>query len=154
MQNDTKAVLEGKVTGITGFGAFVALPDGNSGMVHISEVSKDFVRDIGEYLKVGQTVEVVVVGTDRNGRISLSIKRAAEVKTAKSTPDGRTAYQKNNAPPEEFVPMGRRRDPSADSFEDMMKKFKADSTAKQNDLKKAGEGKRSGGYPNPKRNRN
>lgn len=72
------AVLEGKVTGITGFGAFVSLPEGKSGMVHISEVANSFVSDIKEFIKEGDTVRVKVIGIDDAGRINLSIKRAQE----------------------------------------------------------------------------
>ena len=50
------AVVEGKVTGITKFGAFVALPEGRSGLVHISEVANTYVNEVGDYLTVGQTV--------------------------------------------------------------------------------------------------
>ena len=71
-------VLEGKVTGIAKFGAFVALDGGRSGLVHISEVANTFVSDVNEYLKVGQTVKVKVIGISDEGRINLSIKRALE----------------------------------------------------------------------------
>ena len=76
MQLEVGAVLEGRVTGITGFGAFVALPDGKSGLVHISEVAVTYVNDIHEFLSVGQTVKVRVLGISPEGKISLSIKRA------------------------------------------------------------------------------
>lgn len=76
MQMEVGAVLEGRVTGITGFGAFVALPDGKSGLVHISEVAVTYVNDIHEFLSVGQTVKVRVLGISPEGKISLSIKRA------------------------------------------------------------------------------
>lgn len=70
--------MEGKVTGITGFGAFVSLPEGKSGMVHISEVANSFVSDIKEFIKEGDTVRVKVISIDDAGRINLSIKRAVE----------------------------------------------------------------------------
>ena len=69
------AIVEGKVTGITKFGAFVALPENKSGMVHISEVASSFVNDIKDFLQEGQTVKVLVLSTD-NGKINLSIKKA------------------------------------------------------------------------------
>ena len=72
-------ILEGKVTGITDFGAFVELPDGKSGMVHISEVAPVYVSKISECLQEGQTVKVKVLTiNEENGKISLSIKRAME----------------------------------------------------------------------------
>ena len=71
-------ILEGKVTGLTGFGAFVALPDGKSGMVHISEVSNVFVKEIKDHLTEGQDVRVKIIALSDDGKISLSIKQAAE----------------------------------------------------------------------------
>ena len=76
MQLEAGAVLEGRVTGITAFGAFVALPEGKSGLVHISEVANTYVNDIHEHLTVGQTVKVKVLGISPEGKISLSVKRA------------------------------------------------------------------------------
>ena len=70
------AIFEGKVTGITKFGAFVALPEGKSGMVHISEVANSFVSDIKDFLTEGQMVKVKIIGIDQAGRINLSIKKA------------------------------------------------------------------------------
>ena len=64
------AIVEGKVTGITKFGAFVALPEGKSGMVHISEVASSFVNDIKDFLQEGQTVKVKIINIDQAGRIS------------------------------------------------------------------------------------
>ena len=72
------AIVEGKVTGLTAFGAFVSLPDGKSGMVHISEVSNSFVKDIKDFLKEGQDVKVKVVNITDEGKISLSIKKAED----------------------------------------------------------------------------
>jgi len=67
--------VTGKVTGIKGFGAFVILPDGRSGLVHISEIAQGYVESVAEHLEVGQEVQVKVLD-DRNGRVNLSIKRA------------------------------------------------------------------------------
>ena len=72
------AIFEGKVTGITKFGAFVALPEGKSGMVHISEVANSFVSDIKDFLTEGQMVKVKVINIDQAGRINLSIKKAQQ----------------------------------------------------------------------------
>ena len=74
MELTVGAVLEGKVKSITNFGAFVALPENKTGMVHISEVANAYVSDIRQHLTEGQEVKVVVIGTD-NGKINLSIKR-------------------------------------------------------------------------------
>ena len=72
------AIVEGKVTGITKFGAFVALPEGKSGMVHISGGRFDFVNDIKwDFLQEGQQVKVKIINIDQAGRINLSIKEGA-----------------------------------------------------------------------------
>ena len=74
MELTVGAVLEGKVKSITNFGAFVALPENKTGMVHISEIANAYVSDIRQHLTEGQDVKVMVIGTD-NGKINLSIKR-------------------------------------------------------------------------------
>ena len=74
MELTVGAVLEGKVKSITNFGAFVALPENKTGMVHISEVANAYVSDIRQHLTEGQDVKVMDIGTD-NGKINLSIKR-------------------------------------------------------------------------------
>ena len=71
-------IVEGKVSGITGFGAFIDLPDGETGLVHISEVARNYVKDINEHLSLNQTVKVKVLALDEKGKISLSIKKAQE----------------------------------------------------------------------------
>ncbi len=75
MAIEVGSVLEGKVTGIKNFGAFVALPEGKTGLVHISEVSNEFVQDLHTVLQEGQTVNVKVMSIAPDGKIALSIKR-------------------------------------------------------------------------------
>ncbi len=77
MAIEVGTIVTGKITGITNFGAFVSLPDGTSGMVHISEVSHTYVEDIRQHLQEGQEVQVKVLEPDRNGRTNLSIKKTA-----------------------------------------------------------------------------
>lgn len=74
MELTVGAIVEGKVKSITNFGAFVSLPEGKTGMVHISEVANAYVSDIRQHLTEGQDVKVMVIGMD-NGKINLSIKR-------------------------------------------------------------------------------
>ena len=74
MELTVGAIVEGKIKSITNFGAFVALPDNKTGMVHISEVANSYVSDIRQHLTEGQDVKVVVIGNE-NGKINLSIKR-------------------------------------------------------------------------------
>ena len=76
MQVEIGEILEGKVTGITKFGAFVELEEGKTGMVHISEVSNSYVEDINQFLKEGDVVKVKVINITEDGKISLSRKDA------------------------------------------------------------------------------
>ena len=69
-------VFVGKVTGITKFGAFVAMPDGKNGLVHISEIANTYVNDINEFVKEGQVVKVRVIGIGDGGKVNLSMKQA------------------------------------------------------------------------------
>ena len=75
MSIEVGGVVEGKVTGITKFGAFVDLADGKVGLVHISEVADVYVNDVKDFLKVGQKVKVKILNVDDHGKIGLSIKR-------------------------------------------------------------------------------
>ncbi len=75
MELEVGAIVDGKVTGITKFGAFVALPGGRSGLVHISEVAYSYVSEVSEFLTVGQEVKVKIINVDENHRINLSIKQ-------------------------------------------------------------------------------
>lgn len=124
-------VVEGKVTGITKFGAFVALPGGKTGLVHISEIASTFVNDIKNHLTEGQMVKVKVISVDDAGRINLSIKKAAEpvpvVKPfePKEFKDNRSKVTKEPA-----------------TFEDKLKRFMADSDSKMSDLKQYNDKKR------------
>ena len=78
MEFGVGSIVEGKVTGITKFGAFVALPDGKSGLVHISEIAYSYVKEVSDFLQEGQQVKVKVIGIDESNRINLSIKKAMD----------------------------------------------------------------------------
>jgi general stress protein 13 len=76
---ETGSILTGKVTGIQPYGAFVALNDNTQGLVHISEITHGYVKDINEYLKVGDEVKVKVLSIDEEaGKIGLSIRATEE----------------------------------------------------------------------------
>ncbi len=145
MQVEVGAVLEGKVTGIVKFGAFVELPGGKSGLIHISEVSTDYVTEVSEHLSEGQKIKVKVIGCE-DGKISLSAKQVM-LEEKKAKPKRKSKTVKNNdggrKPPEEF---SFKSGSSDMSFDDMLQKFKQDSDEKFQDLKRSNEGKRSGGY--------
>ena len=74
MQVEVGAIVEGKVTGLTNFGAFVSLPDGKTGMVHISEVAPTYVKEIRDYLTENQEVKVKVLSApwSRSSSVPLS----------------------------------------------------------------------------------
>lgn len=78
MEFEVGSILEGKVTGITKFGAFVSLPGNKSGLVHISEIAYSYVNDVHDHLQEGQPVKVKVIGIDDSNRINLSIKKAMD----------------------------------------------------------------------------
>ena len=95
MQLQVGMVVEGKVTGITKFGAFVTMPDGKSGLVHISEIANTFVNDVHDDVQEGQTVKVRVLSIADDGKINLSIKKAEE-----PAPGARPERRAPRAPPQ------------------------------------------------------
>ena len=143
-------ILEGKVSGITKFGAFVDLPNSKTGMVHISEVAPTFINEIGDFVKVGQTVKVKVLSMN-DGKISLSIKQALPKDQQKKQPRGqKQPREQHSAPRQPYKPAppvtspgdyewqsSRKSAPS--TFEDMMSRFKQTSEDKMSDLKRGGE---------------
>ena len=95
MELTVGTVLEGKVKSITNFGAFVALPENKTGMVHISEVANAYVSDIRQHLSEGQDVKVVVIGTE-GGKINLSIKRLEPKPARENSPRPGNNFRSNN----------------------------------------------------------
>lgn len=136
------SVVEGKISGIMNFGAFVSFGDNKVGLVHISEVSDSYVSNINDVLKVGEQVKAKVIKIDDSGKISLSIKKAQEKKKfQKNQPS-----QKPNTPIRPADIDWTARNDSELSFEDKLTKFKQDSDEKMLALKRSNESKRSGGY--------
>ena len=142
MAIEVGVILEGKVSGITKFGAFVDLPDNKTGMVHISEVAPTFISEISDYVKVGQTVKVKVLAVN-DGKISLSMKQAMPKEQQKRQP--KQPSRPNNRQPYKPAPpvtspgdyewqSSRKASPS--TFEDMMSRFKQTSEDKMSDLKR------------------
>lgn len=122
-------VLEGKVKSLTKFGAFVVLPDGSTGMVHISEVARTFVNDIHEHLSEGQDVKVMVIGNE-NGKINLSIKRTLPQEPHKPRPQ---SDRPHSAPrPAMHTPAAP---PQPKSFDDMLKQFMTESDSRMSSNK-------------------
>ena len=137
-------IVEGKITGITNFGVFVDLGEGKSGLVHISEVSRSYVSEIKEHVKIGDVVKMKVLTISEDGKISLSIKRAmmdSEPKREKTNdrPKRNTASPKMDG---SYTWMPKKEEPA--SFEEMMNRFKQTSDEKFSDLKRKNpEAKRS-----------
>ena len=130
-------IVTGKVTTITKFGAFVALPEGKSGLVHISEVAPTFVNDVHDFLSEGQEVSVKVLGITPEGKINLSVKQALprpERPQRREQTCRRPAAQPAPAPAE----------PVEQSFEDKLKQFMSVSDSKQSELNRSIAGKRGG----------
>lgn len=144
MQSLIGEIYEGKVTGLTSFGAFVKMSNGESGMVHISEVASTYVKDIAEFLSEGQEVKVKVLAINDNNKISLSIKQALppapKTNDAPRKAPGQSNYSKNNNPRNySQQPQKPAQQTAAMSFEDMMAKFKQESDEKMSVLKRSGD---------------
>ena len=136
MELTVGAILEGKVKSITNFGAFVALPDNKTGLVHISEVANTFVSDIRQHLTEGQDVKVMVINTD-NGKINLSIKRLEAKPQRENAP--RNNFRREGAPannsypnrPARTAPTPPPEPKTADQlFEEKLKQFMTESDSK------------------------
>ena len=142
-------IVEGKVTGIKPFGAFVSLPEGKTGLVHISEVSYEFVQDLSAVLEDGQTVSVKVLSNAPDGKIALSINRTQPAPDRGARPQGGARPAQQHRPKREEKPRVWQPKPAAPqgemSFEDMMARYKSRSEEKIADLKRVTENHR-GGY--------
>lgn len=136
MQLEVGNIVEGKVTGITKFGAFVELPGGKTGMVHISEVAATYVNEISDHIQENQVIKVKVLSISPDGKVSLSIKRALPPPAPQPRRDG---------PRTDNFDWSSARKSESLSFEDMMNKFKQTSDDKMSDLKKYTDVKRGTG---------
>jgi Predicted RNA binding protein (contains ribosomal protein S1 domain) len=123
MAIEVGSIVEGVVTGITNFGAFIELPDRVTGLVHISEVADAYVKDVRDYLKEQDHVKVKVIHVDEKGKIGLSIKQA--------NPTVRNVGRERRLPP-------------TVSFEDKLAKFIKDSDERQTEFRRATDSKRGG----------
>jgi S1 RNA binding domain protein len=121
MAVETGTIVEGTVVKITPYGAFVELPDGRSGLVHIREIADIYVKDVRDYLKEQEKVKVKVLGLNERGKLDLSVKQAL-------SPEERAARSRAKT-----------------SFEDKLKSFMKESEERLLDLKRNTEAKRGGG---------
>ena len=150
MSIEVGGVVEGTVTGITKFGAFVDLADGKVGLVHISEVADVYVNDVKDFLKVGQKVKVKILNVDDHGKIGLSIKRL-QPKKPEAAPVGAGAPAQSFQRPQrrpigtDFRGRPAGRYPAGPvSFEDKLSKFLKDSDERLTDLRRKTDSKRGG----------
>lgn len=160
MEFEVGAIVEGKVTGITKFGAFVSLPGNKTGMVHISEIAHAYVSDISEHLTVGQEVKVKVIAIDPAGKINLSIKKTTEAPARQSRSDRnynnrgdrredggdrqdrpRNNYngRGNNDRPQRANAPRNNAPKEPQTFDDMLKAFMADSDSKISSIRQYSE---------------
>ena len=144
MELGVGAIVDGKVTGITKFGAFVSLPEGKSGLVHISEIAYSYVNEVSDHLHEGQEVKVKIIGIDQANRINLSIKQVE--------PPPQRAPRQGSAPRPGGGqrPMGFVHQPPKEptDFEDRLKQFMQSSDSKLSELRyieKKGGNRRGGG---------
>ncbi|MBE7062462.1 MAG: S1 RNA-binding domain-containing protein [Clostridia bacterium] len=133
MSLEVGKIIEGRVEGITKFGAFVNIGKGQTGLVHISEVATSFVENIHDFLEEGQKVRVKVMSLDKGGKIALSIKKAI--------------LQEQSSQPKVTRPIdydwSRKRDNIGDSFEDKLLHFKQQSDERMQSMKHGNEPRRS-----------
>ena len=146
MELTVGAIIEGKVKSITKFGAFISLPENQTGMVHISEITHAYVNDIHDHLTEGQDVKVMVIGLD-NGKINLSIRRTQPAPARQQNDRPKQGFdrprpqndrpagprQQENRPPRPRPAQPVEKQPQ--SFDDMLKQFMADSDSKISGLK-------------------
>lgn len=166
MELEVGAIVEGKVTGITKFGAFVSLPGGRSGLVHISEVAYSYVSEVSEFLTVGQDVTVKIISVDESNRINLSIKQTLPPPPRGDRPgrgprpggsprpggregrppmggdrpsgrDGRPRQSGGGRPAQGGYSKSAPKEPQ--SFDDMLKQFMSDSESRQSELNRGGD---------------
>lgn len=136
MELTVGAILEGKVKSITKFGAFVELPEKQTGMVHISEITHAFVNDIREHLTEGQDVKVMVIGLE-NGKINLSIRRTMPAPQRPQSDRPRQSFDRRQSAdrPRQQTLASQPAEKPQQSFDDMLKQFMADSDSKISGLK-------------------
>ena len=145
------SIVTGKVTTITKFGAFIALPGGRSGLVHISEVAPTFVNDVHDFLAEGQEVSVKILAITPEGKINLSIKQAQpqqeRPQPARSArpQGGRPGPRSGGRSPRPAQATVAMQPPAEPSFEDKLKQFMTQSDSKQSELNRYMAGKRGRG---------
>lgn len=136
MQLEIGKIYQGKVKGITQYGAFVDIDGGGTGMVHISEVANTFVNEIRDHLTENQEVKVKVIGINEAGKVSLSIKKAVD--NPNPAQQNQRKRNDNQSKPKASVWEPKKQTPMSElSFEDMISRFKQNSEERMCDLKRS-----------------
>lgn len=141
MSIEVGAKLQGKVSGITNFGAFIDLGEGKTGLVHISEISNGFVKDIHDVLTVGDEVTVKVTSVGDDGKVGLSIRKAQDQPQPEKKPFKRE-FRDNNRPKPSAK--GNPQNSGKQDFDSLMSSFLKDSDDRLSSIKRNTEGKRGG----------
>ena len=136
------SVVEGVVTGITNFGAFVELPEGKTGLIHISEVADVDVNDVHDFLKERDSVRVKVLTVDDRGKIGLSIKALQDKPAVPAQPAAAPARPPRA--PRDMRRTAASRQMGSPSFEDKLSRFLKDSDERLTDLRRKTDSKRGG----------
>jgi S1 RNA binding domain protein len=139
MQLEIGKIYNGKVKGITQYGAFVEIESGCTGMVHISEIANTYVSEIREHLTENQEVKVKVIGINEAGKVSLSIKKALDNPPPQQNNRPRrqdNGGNQNRSKPNVWEPK-KQTPPSEMTFEDMMSRFKQSSEERMCDIKRS-----------------
>jgi S1 RNA binding domain protein len=148
MAAEVGALLNGKITGIIEYGAFVDIGEGKTGMVHISEVANTYVTSIRDHLAVGQEVRVKVLNITEEGKISLSIKKALDA-SSPAEPSSEAPAPRAPRPPRRSTPnvwQGQRGGGAQpQDFEGMMAQFKQRSDENISTLRRSGDSRYAGG---------
>ena len=147
MQFEVGKVVDGVITGITKFGAFVDVGEGKTGLVHISEISNQYVNEVSDHLQNGQAVRVKILGENESGKLNLSIRRAEETsdrgeRQSRPSPNGNRSNQnhqnrggsKNTAKTQHTAHTAHTAQPAG--FEDMLSKFMHASDEKLSGMRK------------------
>lgn len=153
MSIEVGSKLEGKVTGITNFGAFVELPEGVTGLVHISEIADNYVKDVNDFLKINDMVTVKVINVEKDGKIGLSIRQAEERPEGNLLSEGsnlseQRRFERSGRSVGKGFPGEHKRSRSGSkstaTFDDKLSKFLRDSEERLSSLKRSTESKRGG----------
>ena len=148
MEFGVGAIVDGKVTGITKFGAFVSLPDGKSGLVHISEIAYSYVNEVSDHLREGQEVKVKIIGIDQAKRINLSIKQVEPPPQRAPRQGGGGRPPRQSGGPQRPMGFVHQAPKEPTDFEDRLKQFMQSSDSKLSELRyieKKGGNRRGGG---------